>query len=103
MAQTINAAKARLNERSIQTIAQLARMPGWSLERVVGRAIGEKLTALAWNRHGQSKRTAGHDRPEPSRRSAGSLRKSRFFGQRCVTLPTGSPVGCGRSRGRGGR
>ena len=42
--------KARLNERGIHTIAQLARMPGWSLERVVGRAIGEKLTALAWNR-----------------------------------------------------
>ena len=25
-------------------------MPGWSLERIVGRAAGEKLTALAWNR-----------------------------------------------------
>ena len=25
-------------------------MPGWSLERIVGRAIGEKLAALAWNR-----------------------------------------------------
>src|SRR5262249_18749320 len=28
----------------------LARMPGWSLERLLGRAAGEKLTALAWNR-----------------------------------------------------
>ena len=25
-------------------------MPGWSLERLVGRAASEKLTALAWNR-----------------------------------------------------
>src|SRR5215208_3161303 len=25
-------------------------MPGWSLEKVVGRAVGQKLTALAWNR-----------------------------------------------------
>jgi DNA polymerase-4 len=25
-------------------------MPGWSLERLVGRAVGEKLAALAWNR-----------------------------------------------------
>jgi nucleotidyltransferase/DNA polymerase involved in DNA repair len=25
-------------------------MPGWLLERVLGRAVGEKLTALAWNR-----------------------------------------------------
>src|SRR3954451_8388781 len=44
------ATKARLNERGIHTIGQLAQMPGWSLQRVVGRAAGEKLTALAWNR-----------------------------------------------------
>jgi DNA polymerase-4 len=44
------ATKARLAERGIHTIGQLAQMPGWSLQRVVGRAIGEKLTALAWNR-----------------------------------------------------
>jgi DNA polymerase-4 len=44
------ATKARLNERGIYTIGQLAQMPGWSLQRVVGRAVGAKLTALAWNR-----------------------------------------------------
>ncbi len=44
------ATKARLAERGIHTIGQLAKMPGWSLQRVVGRAAGEKLTALAWNR-----------------------------------------------------
>jgi DNA polymerase IV len=44
------AAKARLAELGIRTIGQLAKMPGWSLQRVVGRAAGEKLTALAWNR-----------------------------------------------------
>jgi DNA polymerase-4 len=44
------ATKARLAEQGIQTIGQLAKMPGWSLERVVGRAVGEKLAALAWNR-----------------------------------------------------
>jgi DNA polymerase IV len=49
--------KARLNELGIHTIAQLARMPGWSLERVVGRAIGAKLTALAWNRDPREIRT----------------------------------------------
>ena len=42
--------KARLNELGVHTIGQLARVPGWSLERVVGRAAGEKFTALAWNR-----------------------------------------------------
>jgi DNA polymerase-4 len=44
------ATKARLNEQGIRTIGQLAQMPGWSLQRVVGRAVGAKLTALAWNR-----------------------------------------------------
>jgi DNA polymerase-4 len=41
---------SKLAERGVRTIAQLARMPGWSLQKVVGRAVGEKLTALAWNR-----------------------------------------------------
>jgi DNA polymerase-4 len=44
------ATKARLNERGIGTIGQLAQLPGWSLQRMVGRAVGEKLTSLAWNR-----------------------------------------------------
>jgi DNA polymerase IV len=42
--------RARLEEIGVHTIGQLAKMPGWSLKRVVGRAAGEKLTALAWNR-----------------------------------------------------
>ena len=41
--------KAKLADMGVHTIAQLTRMPGWSLEKVVGRAVGEKLTALAWN------------------------------------------------------
>src|SRR5262245_54367015 len=44
------ATKARLAEVGVHTIGQLAKMPGWSLERVCGRAVGEKLAALAWNR-----------------------------------------------------
>jgi DNA polymerase-4 len=40
---------ARLAEIDVHTIGQLARMPGRSLERLLGRAAGEKLTALAWN------------------------------------------------------
>src|SRR5499425_268573 len=37
--------RARLAQIGIHTIGQLARMPGWSLERIVGRAVGEKLGA----------------------------------------------------------
>jgi len=42
--------KARLAEIGVSTIGQLASTPGWSLERLLGPAAGEKLAALAWNR-----------------------------------------------------
>ena len=42
--------RARLAERDVYTIGQLARMPGRSLERLLGHAAGENLSALAWNR-----------------------------------------------------
>jgi DNA polymerase-4 len=42
--------KARLAEIGVLTIEQLAKTPGWSLERLLGPAAGEKLSALAWNR-----------------------------------------------------
>src|SRR6202011_5452032 len=44
------ATKARLAEIGVLTIGQLAETPGWSLERLLGPAAGEKLAALAWNR-----------------------------------------------------
>jgi DNA polymerase IV len=49
--------KARLSEIGVHTIGQLAKMPEWSLERLVGRAAKEKLTALAWNRDPREIRT----------------------------------------------
>jgi DNA polymerase-4 len=42
--------KARLAQAGILTIGQLAATPGQSLQRLLGRAAGEKLAALAWNR-----------------------------------------------------
>jgi len=42
--------QARLAEAGVRSIGQLARTPGWSLERLLGPAAGEKLAALAWNR-----------------------------------------------------
>ncbi len=41
--------QARLAEIGVRTIGQLAEAPGWSLERLLGPAAGEKLAALAWN------------------------------------------------------
>jgi DNA polymerase-4 len=42
--------KGRLAAAGVETIGQLAAMPGQSLERLLGPAAGEKLASLAWNR-----------------------------------------------------
>ena len=42
--------KARLAEKGITTIGELAATPGQSLEILLGRAVGNKLGSLAWNR-----------------------------------------------------
>jgi DNA polymerase-4 len=49
--------KARLAEMGVLTIGQLAHVPGRRLERLLGRASGEKLAALAWNRDPREIRT----------------------------------------------
>jgi DNA polymerase-4 len=49
--------KARLAGIGVQTIGQLANMQGRSLERLIGPAASEKLSALAWNRDPREIRT----------------------------------------------
>jgi DNA polymerase IV len=44
------ATRERLEQIGVKTIGQLASTPGWSLERLLGPAVGEKLAALSWNR-----------------------------------------------------
>src|SRR5690348_9286998 len=44
------ATKARLAERGVVTIGQLAETSPRSLDRLLGRAASDKLGALAWNR-----------------------------------------------------
>src|SRR5262250_2486487 len=51
------ATKAQLNAIGVHTLGQLASTPGWSLERLLGRAATDKLTALAWNRDPRAIRT----------------------------------------------
>src|SRR6478752_6740594 len=43
------ATEARLAEIGVLTIGQLAKTPGWSLERLLGSAAADKLAGLAWN------------------------------------------------------
>jgi DNA polymerase-4 len=49
--------KARLAATNVHTIGELALLPGWSLENLLGRAAGDKLMALAWNRDPREIRT----------------------------------------------
>jgi DNA polymerase-4 len=49
--------QARLAERGVLTIGQLANTPGGSLQQLLGPAAGEKLAALAWNRDPREIRT----------------------------------------------
>lgn len=51
------ATSARLADIGVTTIGQLANTPGWSLERLLGPAAGEKLRSLAWNRDPREIRT----------------------------------------------
>jgi DNA polymerase IV len=81
------ATKARLAEIGVGTIGQLARTPGWSLQRLLGSAAGDKLGA------GKSSPTAGPDRPARNRRWAASLPTRTSSGQPCCTLPTASAAG----------
>ncbi len=54
--------RARLADIGVLTIGQLARTPGWSLERLLGPAASEKLNALAWNRDSRQINTRRHAR-----------------------------------------
>src|SRR5258707_947818 len=60
--------RARLADIGVRTIGQLAT-PGWSLERLLGPAASEKLTALAWNRDPRQINTRRHAR-SPGAQSA---------------------------------
>ncbi len=60
------ATRARLAAAGVATIGQLAESAPESVERLLGRAAGRKLTALAWNRDPRQIRT--HQRA----RSAGA-------------------------------
>jgi DNA polymerase IV len=66
------ATKARLAEIGVLTIGQLASAPGWSLERLLGPAAGEKLAALAWNRDPREIKTHRRARSAGAQSAIGS-------------------------------
>ena len=98
------ATKARLAAIGVHTIGQLAAISPRALERLLGRAASEKLSALAWNRDPRVDRgrTGARSPPARSRRSAGSPRPSACSSRRCAISPTGSAAGCAPSRAAAG-
>jgi DNA polymerase-4 len=80
--------KARLAEIGVFTIGQLAKTPGWSLERLLGPAAGEKLAALAW----ESRSTGNQD--SPTDRIGRSTVGGRQEACRRASIPTYPAASC---------
>ena len=96
--------RAKLADRGIFTIGELAATPGRALETLIGRAVGEKLGALAGTAiRARSVRIRGRGPPAPSPRSDGSPPSSGSSGPPSVTSPTGSPRASAPRRSPAGR
>ena len=77
------ATRARLADAGVTTIGQLAQSSSWAMERLLGRAVGRKLTALAWNRDPRAIQT---------RRSAHSAGAQSALGRRPAAEAVFRPV-----------
>jgi DNA polymerase IV len=75
--------RARLADIGVLTIGQLARTPGWSLERLLGPAASEKLTTLAWNRDPRQIKTR-----RPARSAGAQSALGRKPAQERIFIPT---------------
>jgi DNA polymerase IV len=75
-------ARARLADIGVRTIGQLANTPGYSIERLLGRAASEKFAALAWNR--DPREIATHRRAHSAGAQSALGRKP---AQPCVFIP----------------
>jgi DNA polymerase-4 len=67
-------AKARLADMGVRTVGQLAETPGWRLEQLLGRAAGEKLAQLAWNRDARQVATQRRARSAGAQSAIGRTR-----------------------------
>jgi DNA polymerase-4 len=95
--------KARLAKSGVLTIGELATTPGWSLERLLGRAAGEKLAALAWNRDSREIKTHRRARSAGAQSAIGRKpAEDRVF--RPILLHLADRIGTRlRARSRSGR
>jgi DNA polymerase IV len=70
-------ARQRLAERGIQTIGDLARAPSFAVERMLGQAIGARLSALALNDDPRRVATSGRARSIGAQSALGRHRPTR--------------------------
>ncbi len=77
------ATRARLADAGVATIGQLAQSSPGAMERLLGRAAGAKLTALAWNRD---------PRPIQAQRRASSAGAQMALGRRPAIEAVFRPV-----------
>jgi DNA polymerase-4 len=77
------ATRARLEAAGVTTIGQLAQSSTWAMERLLGQAVGRKLTSLAWNRDPRAIQT---------RRRAQSAGAQSALGRRPATEAVFRPV-----------
>jgi DNA polymerase-4 len=66
--------KQRLADQGVFTIGELSEMPGRSLERLLGKAVGAKLGALAWNRDTRDVQTTRRSRSMGAQSALGKQR-----------------------------
>ena len=88
----------RLADLGIRTIGELAQTPGSAVERILGHAVGHKLSAMARDADPRRVATAHHARSVGAQSAPADAARSPGRCGRCsLTWPTGSRDGCGPS------
>ncbi|HSK25543.1 MAG TPA: DNA polymerase IV [Jiangellales bacterium] len=96
-------AEARLTERGIRTIGDLARTPTRSLERLLGHAVGAKLAALSVNEDPRRIVTSGRARSVGAQSAIGRHLPTRELVRNVLAHLADRVTGRMRARHRAGR
>ena len=98
-------AQQRLAERGIRTIGELARTPSPALERLLGHAVGAKLSALAHDEDPRRVVTSGRARSVGAQSALGRRRPTPELVRDGAGAPgrPGRRGGCARRAAPGGR
>lgn len=96
-------AERQLAERGIRTIGDLARTPSAALERLLGHAVGAKLSALALNEDPRRIVTSGRARSVGAQSALGRRRPTPELVREVLCHLSDRVAGRLRAKGRAGR